>query len=225
MPNVMIIANERENLRKLQSGFADRGFSCSVVSNKETAIENMGKLMPDLVVVEMDGDGTPSLLREFERNKVRGHIPVLALVGENKLSESYAYQVVDDFIVSPFDSLELILRAKRLLKRAGKSQSEETIKAGNMTIDLANCEVQIGGRPIDLTFKEYELLKFLAKDRGRVFSRESLLDKIWGYDYFGGDRTVDVHVRRLRAKIETYGDTYIETVRNIGYRFKKKAQA
>ncbi len=72
-----------------------------------------------------------------------------------------------------------------------------------------------------MTFKEYELLKFLAKDQGRVFTRETLLNKVWGYDYFGGDRTVDVHVRRLRSKIELSGQTFIETVRNIGYRFKK----
>ncbi len=74
---------------------------------------------------------------------------------------------------------------------------------------------------VELTFKEYELLKFLARDRGRVFTREALLNKVWGYDYFGGDRTVDVHVRRLRSKIELSGQTFIETVRNIGYRFKK----
>ena len=90
-----------------------------------------------------------------------------------------------------------------------------------LVIDLANCEVRVGGKIVELTFKEYELLKFLARDRGRVFSREALLNKVWGYDYFGGDRTVDVHVRRLRSKIEISGQTFIETVRNIGYRFKK----
>ena len=95
------------------------------------------------------------------------------------------------------------------------------IRAGDLVIDLANCEVRVEGKIVELTFKEYELLKFLAKDRGRVFTREALLNKVWGYDYFGGDRTVDVHVRRLRSKIELSGQTFIETVRNIGYRFKK----
>jgi DNA-binding response OmpR family regulator len=81
--------------------------------------------------------------------------------------------------------------------------------------------VTVNGALVELTFKEYELLKLLAANRGRVFTREALLDKLWGYDYFGGDRTVDVHIRRLRSKIEDAEHTYIETVRNIGYRFKK----
>jgi len=81
---------------------------------------------------------------------------------------------------------------------------------------------QSRGRIVELTFKEYELLKFLMNDRGRVFTREALLNKVWGYDYFGGDRTVDVHVRRLRSKIELSDIEYIETVRNIGYRFTRE---
>jgi DNA-binding response OmpR family regulator len=90
-----------------------------------------------------------------------------------------------------------------------------------MVIDLARCEVSIKGKPVQLTFKEYELLRFLASNRGRVFSRDAILNRVWGYDYYGGDRTVDVHIRRLRSKIEEASDqTYIETVRNIGYRFK-----
>jgi DNA-binding response OmpR family regulator len=88
-------------------------------------------------------------------------------------------------------------------------------------IDLARCEVTLEGRIVELTFKEYELLKLLAANSGRVYSREVLLDQVWGYDYYGGDRTVDVHVRRLRSKIEDSTHTFIETVRNIGYRFKK----
>ena len=90
-----------------------------------------------------------------------------------------------------------------------------------MTIDLVTCEVTVDGRKADLTFKEYELLKLMARNRGRVFTREALLDKIWGYDYYGGDRTVDVHMRQLRSKMSDATHTYIETVRNIGYRFVK----
>ena len=80
-------------------------------------------------------------------------------------------------------------------------------------------EVHVGGAPADLTYKEFELLKFLALHPGKPFTREALLDKVWGYDYYGGTRTVDVHIRRLRAKIEAHGVTYIETVRNVGYKF------
>jgi len=97
----------------------------------------------------------------------------------------------------------------------------ELIKCDGLVIDLAKCEVTMGCKVVELTFKEYELLKFLASNRGRVYTREALLDKVWGYDYYGGDRTVDVHIRRLRSKIEDSKHTFIETVRNIGYRFRK----
>ena len=93
-----------------------------------------------------------------------------------------------------------------------------------MTIDLVKYEVTLENRVIELTFKEYELLLYLASNKGRVFTREALLNKVWGFDYFGGDRTVDVHIRRLRSKIEDSEHTFIDTVRNIGYRFKKNSE-
>ncbi len=95
-----------------------------------------------------------------------------------------------------------------------------SIRQGSLVIDTARCEVTVSGRPVMLTFKEYELLKFLAANTGRVFTRETLLDRVWGHDYFGGDRTVDVHVRRLRSKLEHAGHTFIDTVRNVGYAFR-----
>jgi two-component system alkaline phosphatase synthesis response regulator PhoP len=88
-------------------------------------------------------------------------------------------------------------------------------------IDPAKCEVSINGRLVVLTFKEYELLKVLISNRGKVFTRETLLNQVWGYDYYGGDRTVDVHIRRLRSKIEDATHTFIETVRNIGYKLSE----
>ncbi|UCD09779.1 MAG: response regulator transcription factor, partial [Dehalococcoidales bacterium] len=116
---------------------------------------------------------------------------------------------------------ELALRIKRILRREVVPDDHETISCEDLLIDLASCEVSVEGKKVVLTFKEYELLKFLAGNSGRVFTREALLDKIWGMDYFGGDRTVDVHIRRLRSKIEKHGQSFIETVRNIGYRFRK----
>ncbi len=94
------------------------------------------------------------------------------------------------------------------------------IKSGDLIIDPVKCEVHLGGRLLALTFKEYEMLKLLAINPGKVFTREALLNEVWGYDYFGGDRTVDVHVRRLRAKVEDPVHSFIETVRNVGYKFK-----
>ena len=93
------------------------------------------------------------------------------------------------------------------------------IHRGEVVVDDATYTARIGGRPLDLTYKEFELLKYLAQHPGRVFSREQLLQEVWGYDYFGGTRTVDVHVRRLRAKLGTEHEHHIGTVRNVGYRF------
>jgi two-component system alkaline phosphatase synthesis response regulator PhoP len=146
-------------------------------------------------------------------------VMVIALMTLETLNRPEDYQGVDDFLVWPFDTRELIARAKRVLQK--NISQDEIIRAGDLEINLAHCEVRVEGKIVELTFKEYELLKFLAHDRGRVFTRETLLNKVWGYDYFGGDRTVDVHVRRLRSKIELSGQTFIETVRNIGYRFKR----
>jgi len=98
---------------------------------------------------------------------------------------------------------------------------EKIIKCGDLVIDLAKCQVSVGIRLVTLTFREYQLLKFLAGNQGKVFTRDALLDKVWGWDYYGGDRTVDVHIRRLRSKIEDRNHSFIETVRNIGYRFKE----
>ena len=100
--------------------------------------------------------------------------------------------------------------------------NDEVLTCDGLRMDMATCEVTIDGRIIELTFKEYEVLKLLLNNRGRVFTRDVLLNKIWGYDYYGGDRTVDVHMRRLRSKIEDATHTFIETVRNVGYRFKKR---
>ena len=97
--------------------------------------------------------------------------------------------------------------------------SKEIIRCGDLVIDLAKCEVSIGDKIVILTFKEYQLLQFLSSNQGKVFTREALLNKVWGYEYYGGDRTVDVHIRRLRSKIEDSSHTFIETVRNIGYKF------
>jgi two-component system alkaline phosphatase synthesis response regulator PhoP len=107
------------------------------------------------------------------------------------------------------------------LKEAYTVKRKDLILIGNLVIDLACREVTLEGKTLSLTFTEYELLVFLAANSGRVFTREALLNKIWGYDYYGGDRTVDVHIRRLRAKIEWGKHSFIETVRGTGYRFKK----
>jgi DNA-binding response OmpR family regulator len=221
-----MIAKETEAAAELRSQITQNGFTCSVVPHDGDGLEeSIITYRPDLVLVEMHDRLTSArtleLIGEF---KERRKLPVIALVGREALNELNAIDA-DDFLLSPYDAHELVLRTKRLLNVSRNGDSSELIECDGLVIDLARCEVTVEGRVVELTFKEYELLKLLADNRGRVYSREALLDQIWGYDYYGGDRTVDVHIRRLRSKIEDPTHTFIETVRNIGYRFKKTVPA
>jgi two-component system, OmpR family, alkaline phosphatase synthesis response regulator PhoP len=220
MASLMIITQEIETAKKLQSEIAGWGFECILVGIKDRVLERVVREVPEIVLLEMDGQVSQAVLRELtDGSKIRRKVLLIVLMTVETLNHPDVFLGADDFIVRPYDAKELAARARRLLQK--NTKENEVLRCDDLVIDLANCEVRVGGKIIELTFKEYELLKFLARDRGRVFSREALLNKVWGYDYFGGDRTVDVHVRRLRSKIEISGQTFIETVRNIGYRFKK----
>jgi DNA-binding response OmpR family regulator len=219
MSRLLIIARESEGLAELVSGLDRSGFICSIIPHGNGVFAEISAHRPDLIMVEMNGakDGMREWLKEIRQDRP---LPVMALVGRDRLDGIDVSLDVDDFILSSGDNRELVLRIKRLLSKInGKQGSGELITCDGLTIDLAKCEVAVDGRAVDLTFREYELLKFLASNRGRVYTRDALLNKVWGYDYYGGDRTVDVHIRRLRSKIEDAKHTFIETVRNIGYRF------
>lgn len=220
MINVFLMAEESERIQGLPSALAQRGFACSVVPARDEVIKQVTERSPDLMLVEMNGNSA-SMRELSQRIKQARCLPIMALVSKEALdSPDINLNMIDDFVVKPYAVNELVLRAKRLLQKETNTNTSELIKFDNLVIDLAKCEVSVNGRTVTLTFKEYELLKFLATNRGRVFTRDVLLNKVWGYDYFGGDRTVDVHIRRLRSKIEAPSHTFVETVRNIGYRFK-----
>ena len=221
MPNLLIIAQESNELAELHSGLIRNGFVCSIIPHGNGFVKEITAHRPNLVIVEMDGHSANTEIQELMQSmKHENSLPLMALVAEETLDSIDGYLDVDDFITRPYDDRELVLRIKRLLNhRAENMDTGELIKCDGLVIDLAKCEVTMGCKVVELTFKEYELLKFLASNRGRVYTREALLNKVWGYDYYGGDRTVDVHVRRLRSKIEDSKHAFIETVRNIGYRF------
>ncbi len=125
----------------------------------------------------------------------------------------------DDFVLAPIVPAELYGRLRQLDWRAATFGSEELLKVGELVIDVAGYEAHLHGRRIDFTHQEFELLRFLAQNRGRVYTREQLLQKVWGYEYGGGTRTVDIHVRRVRAKLGHAG-VLIQTVRNVGYKMR-----
>jgi DNA-binding response OmpR family regulator len=150
---------------------------------------------------------------------------LVALVSEELLERVPVDAPIDDFVVLPVGAAELARRIERAFWRRHGIDSENYVRCGALTIDLSNYRVTVDGDALVMTFKEYELLRFLAMNAGRVFTREQLLNRVWGYDYFGGARTVDVHIRRIRSKIEIRGHAFIETVRNVGYRLVAEARS
>jgi DNA-binding response OmpR family regulator len=217
MFSILIISGSKQDMSPLCRGLIRQRFSCAVVPDGEKVTEQVLDQSPDLILMDIDNalrikELTEKLKQEKER-------PVLALVSKEMLgSIGEQLKKVDDFVIGPFNLQEIVLRSARLLHRANAAEGE-VITCGDLQINLARYEVSLSGRVIILTFMEYELLKFLVNHQGRVFTRDVLLNKVWGYDYYGGDRTVDVHIRRLRSKIEDSTHTFIETVRSIGYKF------
>jgi DNA-binding response OmpR family regulator len=214
--HILVVAGNDPGIDRLCTELGKKGLRCTIVPPAEGAAGQIGEKSPDVTLLHMNGNVPPHELLRRKRKS-----PVIVLVDKANLgSTAIDFNTVDDFIVLPANSDELLLRVQRLLGRMEDEKSGEVTRCGDLAINLATCEVTLSGRLIDLTFKEYELLRFLASHPGRVYTRDSLLNEVWGYDYFGGDRTVDVHIRRLRSKVEDLDHSFIETVRNVGYRFR-----
>lgn len=222
MANLLIISQEKEDRAELCNSLVQKGLECSITSYTNGVRAVITEQPPDILLFEITPKWPDRETRSFiKRMRRERNLPVIALISGEKLESLDGDIEFDDFLTSPYNSGELFLRIDRLLHKRRKTEGDEIIDCDGLVIDLVTCEVTVDDRVVELTFKEYELLKLLAGNRGRVFTRDTLLDNIWGYDYFGGDRTVDVHIRRLRSKIEDVNHTFIETVRNIGYRFIK----
>ena len=170
-----------------------------------------------LLVVELADDPAAGLA-VARRVKDAGSASVL-VVANRRHAAALADGVFDDFVLSPLDPAEVAVRAGRLAAPTGGVSPDEVIVFKDLSLNLATYQATIGSHPVDLTYMEYELLRFFVTNPARVWSREQLLSRVWGYDYFGGARTVDVHVRRLRAKLGEERSSWITTVRSVGYRF------
>ncbi len=170
-----------------------------------------------LVVVEL-GEDPAGGLAMARRVSAGGGAPVL-VVAARRHAADLAGAVCDDFLLGPLDPAELAVRVGRLTASALGATPDEVITFKDLSLNLATYQATVGSHPVDLTFMEYELLRFFITNPARVWSREQLLSRVWGYDYFGGARTVDVHVRRLRAKLGEERASWITTVRSVGYRF------
>lgn len=180
-------------------------------------------LNADVVVLDLR-DIPPAAFNILSASYAESGIILVAIAGQEQLDRVSVDLAIDDFVLVGSPPEELARRIERALWRKHGVDSENFVRCGALTLDLSNYRVTVDSEPLVMTFKEYELLRFLAMNAGRVFTREQLLNRVWGYDYFGGARTVDVHIRRIRAKIEIHGHAFIETVRNVGYRLVPEAK-
>ena len=191
------------------------GYNWKAVSSAQ---EPEGRWLGAVVAVGENPEDAFGFCRALSRRGL--DIPVLLLISGTHLDElDMRDDLYTDFCLTPFHQRELEARLGHLVWRSGTALRPELIEYGPLVLNVETYQATIAGRPVDLTYMEYELLKFLASSPGKVFTRETLLSRVWGYDYFGGARTVDVHVRRLRAKLGEEHAGLITTVRSVGYRF------
>ncbi|MEC7748775.1 MAG: response regulator transcription factor [Chloroflexota bacterium] len=194
------------------------GMSCQVGIELEQ-LDESGARIPDAVVLDMSSLEHSDARRMVEECHDRT-LPVLAAVPRDGITTYDPSLNPDDMLVSPVSEAELTVRVQLAMYRVSGPSGPTLLKVGDLSIDQERYEVTVAGRRVTLTYKEFQLLVLLASNPGRVYTREALLSQIWGYDYLGGTRTVDVHIRRLRSKVESPGRSFVETIWNVGYRFK-----
>ncbi|MBF0788255.1 MULTISPECIES: winged helix-turn-helix domain-containing protein [unclassified Streptococcus] len=197
------------------AGFEAKGFSEATGFWKE-----LKETLPDLIILDvmMPGQDGISILAELQKNSATSHVPVIMATAKGtEFDKVQSLDLgADDYLVKPFGMMEMISRIKAVLRRVKKTEKKERLQYGVIELDLARHRVVIEGKKLELTLKEFELLKLLVRAPQRVFTRQELLDKVWGQDFLGETRTVDVHIGTLRQKLGGVAD-YIKTVRGVGY--------
>ncbi len=227
MPELVLVIEDEKEIRELVRYNLERaGFRVAACDDGEQGLERIFASRPDAVVLDLMLPGRNGLevLRELREEGATRDLPVLVLSARGaEMDKLLGFEHgADDYLTKPFSPRELVARIRALLRRAQPSREPRPIEVGALRIDPGTHEATWRGRRLELTPREFELLAFLARRPGRVHSREELLRKVWGYDYVGETRTVDVHVRRLRAKL---GDRSraIETVTGSGYKLAADA--
>lgn len=219
MADVWIYSQESGSGTQMAAQVAELGFTPRLIeangSLRPNEADGAAKRPPDLAVVI----GDEGLCGQLRDDDVFADVPILLSVRPEDLNGGVP--LTEELLISPFTPAELEARIVRARRQLGGGEEAQTVRIGSLEVDLATYQVTVGGEPIDFAYKEYELLRFLVTHPGRVFSREALLNRVWGYDYYGGARTVDVHVRRLRAKLGAEHAGRIKTVRGVGYRFDR----
>lgn len=220
MPETIVIIEDDESIREmLRYYFRSVGYEVGCFESGEAYFETGGELKPSLFILDIMLPGMDALeiLRRLQADADLGDVPVLMLTARTSEMDKVKGLEggADDYVVKPFGIMELQARVKALLRRTGRPRSEAVITCGDLEIDPAAREVRKNGALVELTYKEFELLRLLASRRGMVLTRDDILQAVWDYDFAGETRTVDMHVKTLRQKL---GDGYIQTVRGVGYK-------
>lgn len=226
MEKTVLVVDDEVHIQELiKFNLMKSGFKVLTADNGNDALKMAENDKPDLIFLDLMLPGKDGLevCKEIRKNPFTETIPIIMITAKGEeLDKILGLELgADDYITKPFSVRELVARAKAILRRAGFKQTDNSFKFGDISIDFQKHEVCKNGEKVDLTLKEFELLEILMKNKGRVMTRDFLLDKIWGYEYIGETRTVDVHVRHLRQKIEENDKNpmYIQTIRGIGYKF------
>lgn len=219
---IIFCVEDDENIRELivytltSMGYSVEGFGCAADFFERIKISTPDLVLLDIMLPDTDGIQILSSLRD---NAETERLPVIMLTAKaSRLDKIKGLDCgADDYITKPFDIMELTARVKAVLRRCGIRQSGTSIVYKDISLDMSSRSVMSGGRPVNLTYKEFELLKLLITNIGVVFSRGMIMSRVWGTDFEGETRTVDVHIRTLRQKLGEGGEC-IETVRNVGYK-------
>jgi len=227
MINVALASTDRKFARELRLQIVGWGYRPWTADAAQPIPEQLRERGADLFILDFTASPSdPSVLvRAIKNHAELKHIPIIALVDAHETTTLDFSIGLEDFLVRSNDSFEEVnTRIRFVLWRRSKVDSKDTVKAGALVMNLASYQVALHGETLYLTYKEFELLRFLLTHRGRVFSRDALLRHVWGEEYLGGTRTVDVHIRRLRAKIGPEFDELIQTVRNVGYKMIEESK-
>jgi len=222
----ILVVDDEEHIQELiKFNLEKNGYKVICADNGIDAIKLVKEQLPQLMLLDLMLPGMDGLdvCKEIRKDSSMSNMPIIMITAKGEeIDKIIGLELgADDYITKPFSVRELVARIKAILRRTNMQLVDKTFNIGNLAIDFGKHEVIKSESKIDLTLKEFELLEILIKNKGRVMTRDFLLDKIWGYEYLGETRTVDVHIRHLRQKIEDddKNPAYIQTIRGIGYRF------
>ena len=220
----MVVDDEKNICELLRLYLEKEDFDVTICNNGSDAISLIRQNQPSLVLLDImmpviDGWEVCRQVREFSK------VPIIMLTAKGETFDKVMGLDLgaDDYIVKPFDTKEVVARVKAVLRRSSTADTEGEVRYDKLTVNIVKYELCVDGKVIDTPPKELELLYHLAKNPNRVYTRDQLLDEVWGFEYFGDSRTVDVHVKRLREKLEGVSDQWsLKTVWGVGYKFEVK---